>query len=119
MDTVLQSKLRDQKKILAASSASSDPTVPFAPADLLKFNNKLFLLYHCMGSGYDYFCIPGCIVGSLALPFTKKFNGLTTLQAAGTGAIIGSTIGMGLGALALVGKVNAKDPPVRTALLCV
>lgn len=65
-----------------------------------------------MGSGYNYFCIPGCLIGAVTLPFTAKFKDLTRLQAAGTGAIIGGTVGMGLGALALVGKVTSKNPVV-------
>lgn len=104
----LVAKLQDQK--LLASSA--DPAVPFAPNDLLKFNNKLFLLYHCMWSGYDYVCIPGCLVGALVLPLVPRFKDLTRLQAAGTGAFMGGCTGMGLGCMALIAKSSAKEPMV-------
>ena len=107
LNPVLVHKLEENKKILASSM--DGPSVPFAPNDLLKFNNSLFLLYHVMGSGYDYLSPLGCIVGSFAVPLIPKFKDLTTLQAAGTGAIIGGTTGMGLGCLAMINIATKKD----------
>jgi hypothetical protein len=83
---------------MMASSSMDGPSVPLAPNDLLKFNTNLFLLYHVMGSGYDYLTPLGCVIGSIAIPaLVPKFKDLTRLQAAGTGAIWAGGAGMSLG----------------------
>ncbi|KAG7362713.1 hypothetical protein IV203_026073 [Nitzschia inconspicua] len=108
VNPALLHKLEENKKIL--STSMDGPSVSFAPNDLLKFNNNLFLLYHVMGSGYDYLTPIGCIIGGLALPMIPKFKDLTRLQAAGTGAIYAGGAGMGLGFLALMNARSKKEP---------
>lgn len=96
--------------ILSTSSGMDGPSVPFAPNDLLTFNNDLFLTYHVMGSGYNYMTPVGCLIGSVALPLLPKFQNLTRLQAAGTGAIYAGGAGMTLGLLAMLKHRTAKEP---------
>jgi hypothetical protein len=104
-------KLEENKQKILASSSMDGPSVPFAPNDLLKFNSNLFLLYHVMGSGYDYLTPLGCIIGSVAIPaLVPKFKDLTRLQAAGTGAIWAGGAGMSLGLLGLISARYAKEP---------
>jgi hypothetical protein len=86
------------------------PSVPFAPNDLFKFNPTLFLIYHCMDSGYNYMTPLGCAIGAFAVPLIPRFKDLTRLQAAGTGANLAGGIGMGLGCLALINIATKKEP---------
>lgn len=98
------------KSIFACSM--DGPSVSWTINDIFKFDNRIFLLYHCMGSGYDYFTPLGCLIGGLALPRTSKFSHLTALQAAGTGSAVAGGIGLTLGLMSLVGKANSKDPAI-------
>jgi hypothetical protein len=109
VNPVLLQKLQEKKTILGTSSSVDGPSVPFAPNDLFKFNNTLFLLYHVMGSGYDYLSPIGCAIGSVAVPLIPKFKDLTRLQAAGTGAVIAGSTGMGLGCLAMINIATKRD----------
>jgi hypothetical protein len=109
LNPALLHKLEENKKALLATSMDG-PSVPFAPNDLLKFNNNLFLVYHVMGSGYDYMTPLGCLIGSVAFPLIPKFKDLTRLQAAGTGAICAGGAGMGLGFLAMLNARSKKEP---------
>lgn len=105
---------RKTKTIVTVATSSMDgPTVPFAPNDILKFNNKMFMLYHVMASGYDHLTPVGCLVGAAIIPLIPKYDGaFTRLQAAGTGGIIAGGAGMGLGVLALVSTMNMKEPRI-------
>ena len=87
-------------------------TVKWTVADLFKVNNKLFMTYHVMGSGYDYLTPVGCLLGAIGLPYTSKFSNLTRLQAAGTGGLIGGGTGMALGLLLMTSIANAKEPKI-------
>jgi hypothetical protein len=113
----LLAKRREQvveRRIVATSSSMDGPSVPFAPNDVMKFNSRMFVLYHVMGSGYDYLTPVGSLVGAAILPLLpgryNYFSSLTRLQAAGTGGILAGGLGMGLGCVALAGMVNAKEP---------
>jgi hypothetical protein len=109
INPALLHKREDQKKIILASSSMDGPSIPFAPNDIFKFNNSLFLLYHVMGSGYDYMTPLGCAIGTFAVPLIPKFKDLTKLQAAGTGACIAGGAGMGLGVLAMANIATKKS----------
>jgi hypothetical protein len=109
VNQALLAKLEGQKSVLATSSMDG-PSVPFAPNDLFKFNNKMFMLYHVMGSGYDYLTPIGCLVGAATIPLFPKYQHFTRLQAAGTGAIIAGCTGMGLGALAMASNMAKTEP---------
>lgn len=118
----LRDRMQDLKKDTRRISSGKDPvrlassmdgpTVPWTVNDIFKFNNQIFIAYHCMGTGYDYFSALGCALGGIVLPNTSKFSHMSRLQAAGMGGAIGGGTGMALGLFALVGKINAKDPPL-------
>jgi hypothetical protein len=111
VNQTLLHKLEENKQNLLATSSMDGPSVPIAPNDLLKFNNKLFLLYHVMGSGYDYLTPLGCVIGSVAIPaLLPKFKELTRLQAAGTGAVVAGGTGMSLGLIALINARSSTEP---------
>lgn len=94
------------------ANSMDGPSVSWTVGDLFKFNNKVFLTYHCMGSGYDFLTPVGCLLGATILPRMSKFSHLTPLQAAGTGGIVAGGAGMGLGLLALVGTATSKNPKI-------
>jgi hypothetical protein len=112
--------LKDKKSIPANKNTASPltilarsmdgPSVAWTVADLTKVNNKFFMTYHVMASGYDYLTPLGCAIGAGALPYTSKFSTLTRLQAAGTGGLIGGTAGMGLGFMLMMKIANSKSP---------
>jgi hypothetical protein len=105
-------KKHEGSNVLATSSSMDGPSVAWTVNDLFKFDNRSFLLYHCMFSGYD-FCTPlGALIGGFVMPRTSKFAHLTTIQAAGTGSAIAGGIGLTLGFLALVGTAYSKDPAI-------
>lgn len=109
VNQALLAKLEGQKRFVATSSMDG-PSVAFAPNDIFKFNNKMVVLYHVMGSGYDYMTPIGCLVGAAAIPLIPKYREFTRLQAAGTGAIIAGFAGMGLGGLAMLSTMSMKEP---------
>jgi hypothetical protein len=92
------------------ASSMDGPAVSWTMADLTKVNNKLFLTYHVMTSGYSYLTPLGCAIGAIALPYASKFSNLTRLQAAGTGGLIGGGTGMTLGLLAIGRIASSKNP---------
>ena len=94
------------------ATSMDGPSISWTVNDLFKFDNRTFLLYHCMSSGFDVLTPIGGILGAFALPRTSKFSNLTRLQAAGTGSAIAGGLGLSLGALALVGVAYSKDPPL-------
>ena len=108
VNAALAHKVETNKRILASSM--DGPSVPFAPNDLLKSNTTLFMIYHCMDSGYNYMTPLGCAIGALAIPLVPRFKDLTRLQAAGTGAILAGGTGMGLGCMALLNIATMKEP---------
>ena len=95
------------------ATSMDGPTVASTVADLFKFNNNIFLTYHCMTAGYDVFSPLGCLVGGMVvLPRLSNFSHLTPLQAAGTGGIVGGCTGMGLGLFSLMETAVKKNPKI-------
>ena len=94
------------------ATSMDGPSISWTVNDLFKYNNRVFLLYHCMSSGFDVLIPVGGLIGAFALPRTSKFSHLTRLQAAGTGSALAGGLGMSLGALAMLRVAYSKDPPL-------
>jgi hypothetical protein len=110
--TMTQESTKAIKRDIAPILASSmdGPTIKWTVADSTKVNNKLFMTYHVMSSGYDFLTPLGCLFGAVGLPSTSKFSNLSRLQAAGTGGLIAGGTGMAMGLLAMTMTAYAKEP---------
>ena len=102
------SKKDGEESLLFLANSMDGPTVPWTVADLTKVNNKLFMTYHVMASGYDYLTPLGCAIGA-ALPFVPRFASVPRLQAMGNAGLIAGGTGMGLG-LFLMGRIASSNP---------
>lgn len=102
--------LLKKKRANLLATSMDGPSVSWTVADLFSVNNRLFMTYHVMGSGYDYLTPLGCAIGAFALPKIERFSNLTKLQAAGTGGLVAGGTGMTLGFLAMVGTAYSTNP---------
>ena len=99
--------------------AMDGPVVPFAPADLFRFNDRLFLGWHVASAPWDVLGTVGCLVGGALYGVGFLYHRPLLLPpsawaAAGTSGLIGGGAGAALGLArmaATAAKGGAAEPP--------
>jgi hypothetical protein len=102
-----------RKDSLLRPKVMDGPRVPWTVADLFRFNDKMFMIYHAAGSGYDFMTPVGTLVGgALYMGGYRPYP--TALSMMGTSGLVAGGVGMacGLALLANTARKGEANSPV-------
>lgn len=104
--TASDALLRSHRPGRGGGGGMEDARIPWTVADLFRGNDKLFVLYHAMGTSWDLSTPVGCVVGAGLHVVSSSAATSSFLQTVGTTGLGVGCLGMLAGAALLVQKAS-------------